>query len=223
MSDEVALLRQQLQQLAQLHADGALDDAAYHESRAKLERRLVDAVMSRGPEAGASRLVPHKPLRVWAGLTAVALIAGALGYLGFQSTLPSAPASVGAAASAETATSPTGAGTLSGQVSLAPELASRAAPDDTVFIFARAAGTAGVPLAVLRKRVQDLPVDFTLDDSLAMVPDSRLSNVSQAVVVARISKSGDAIPQPGDLSGQVGPVALGASGLRIVVDTVVKH
>lgn len=231
MSAEVTTLRHQLQQLAQLHADGALADETYRESRATLERRLVDAVMAGGGE-GAPPVGSRKSARLWAWLTAVAMVAGAGGYAAFQAAWqPSAPLRGLASGDASMeATSPPAnevdapnAGTLSGRVSLAPELAKGAAPGDTVFIFARAAGGAGVPLAVLRKQVKDLPLDFTLDDSLAMVPASRLSNVSRAVVTARVSKSGDAIPQPGDLSGRSAEVPMGTNDLRIVIDTVVRH
>ena len=112
-------------------------------------------------------------------------------------------------------------GGISGRVSLAPALAKRAAPDDTVFVFARAAEGPRMPLAILRKQVKDLPFEFTLDDSTAMSPQMKLSNFAQVVVGARISKSGNAMPQPGDLQGQTAPVGLGATGLKIEIGEVV--
>lgn len=111
---------------------------------------------------------------------------------------------------------------VSGQVSIVPALSKQASPSDTLFVFARAAEGGAMPLAVLRKQVKDLPLDFKLDDSLAMAPSARLSSASKVIVSARISKSGDAIPQAGDLSGQSAPVAVGASDLRIEINTVVK-
>jgi cytochrome c-type biogenesis protein CcmH len=57
-----------------------------------------------------------------------------------------------------------------------------------------------------RKQVKDLPVTVTLDDSQAMMPAMKLSNFDQVVVGARISKSGNAMPQNGDLQGSVSPV-----------------
>jgi cytochrome c-type biogenesis protein CcmH len=111
--------------------------------------------------------------------------------------------------------------TVSGTVSLAPALARLASPDDTVFVFARAAEGRGMPLAILRKKVSDLPIRFTLDDSTAMSPAATLSAAGTVIVGARISKSGNAMPQPGDLSGQSPPVAVGASALTIEIrDTV---
>jgi cytochrome c-type biogenesis protein CcmH len=79
-----------------------------------------------------------------------------------------------------------------------------------------------MPLAILRKQVKDLPLDFTLDDSMAMSPANALSGSKKVVVSARVSKSGNAMPQPGDLSGQSAEVSVGAKGLRIEIRDVVK-
>lgn len=112
---------------------------------------------------------------------------------------------------------------VSGTVSLAPALAKQVSPDDTVFIFARAADGKGMPLAILRKKVKDLPMQFTLDDSLAMSPAAKISGATSVIVGARISKTGEAMPQNGDLSGQTGPVNLGASALKLDIRDVVKQ
>jgi cytochrome c-type biogenesis protein CcmH len=109
-----------------------------------------------------------------------------------------------------------------GTVRLAGTLASKASPDDTVFIFARPADGSRMPLAILRKQVRDLPFDFTLDDSLSMSPAARLSQAGKVIISARVSKSGQAMPQPGDLSGQTGPVDVGSQGLRIEISEVLK-
>jgi cytochrome c-type biogenesis protein CcmH len=106
---------------------------------------------------------------------------------------------------------------LSGTVSLAPAVKAQVSPEDTVFIFARAAQGPRAPLAVLRKQVKDLPVDFRLDDSLAMSPASRLSGAAQVVIGARVSKSGNATPQPGDHEVLSAPMAPHASGLKLVI------
>jgi cytochrome c-type biogenesis protein CcmH len=110
---------------------------------------------------------------------------------------------------------------LAGTVSLSPRLKGRAAPDDTLFIFARASQGPAVPLAVLRRKVRDLPLSFALDDSMAMAPGARLSAFPRVVVGARISKSGNAAPQPGDLQGSSAAVANDAAGVKIVIDGVV--
>lgn len=109
---------------------------------------------------------------------------------------------------------------LSGVVSLDPSLAAQASPTDTVFVLARPE-TGRMPLAVFRATVKDLPLRFTLDDSMAMTPTMKISDLKQVVVAARISKSGNAITQPGDLAAESKPVAPGTSGLSLVISTVV--
>ena len=106
---------------------------------------------------------------------------------------------------------------VSGTVALSPALAGKANPTDTVFVFARAAQGPRMPLAVLRAQVKDLPLSYKLDDSMAMAPSARISGAAQVIVGARISKSGNAIPQPGDLAGESAPVAPGASGVAITI------
>ena len=110
---------------------------------------------------------------------------------------------------------------VGGRITLSQAIVSKASPQDTVFVVARAQNGPRIPLAVLRKRVADLPFEFTLDDSLAMSPELKLSAFSEVVVTARVSKSGNAIPQSGDLQGASSPVKVGARGLQIVIDTVV--
>jgi cytochrome c-type biogenesis protein CcmH len=110
---------------------------------------------------------------------------------------------------------------LKGTVALSSKLKARTAPDDTVFIFARAAEGPPMPLAVLRKQVRDLPLEFALDDSMAMAPGLRLSGFPRVVVSARVSKSGTATPKAGDLQGSTAPVANDAQGVNVVIDTVV--
>lgn len=128
------------------------------------------------------------------------------------------PASSEAAASAVVAPGTA----ISGRVELAPALAAKAGPEDTVFVFARPSEGSRMPLAILKKRVRDLPLAFTLDDSLAMSPQARLSQATRVVVGARVSKSGQAMPQPGDLEGLSTPVAPGASDLKLVIAEVVR-
>lgn len=106
---------------------------------------------------------------------------------------------------------------ISGRVTLSAELKGKVSPEDTVFIFARAAQGPRIPLAILRKKVSDLPLDFKLDDSLAMSPSAKLSGAAEVVVGARVSKSGDAMPRPGDWQGISSAVKPGATGLSIEI------
>jgi len=116
-----------------------------------------------------------------------------------------------------------GGGRVSGVVTLAPELAGKIAPGDTVFIFARAAEGPRMPLAILRKRASDLPVQFTLDDSMAMAPQMKLSAFPRVIVGARVSKSANASPQPGDLQGLSAPISVGAKSVSVVIDTELRE
>ena len=129
------------------------------------------------------------------------------------------PAPSTAAAQGQTAQS---GKTLSGTVMLAAHLQHQVRPDDTLFIFARAAEGPRMPLAILRKQVKDLPFNFTLDDSTAMSPANKLSGASRVIVSARISRTGEAMPQSGDLTGETPPLAPGASGLRVEINQQVK-
>jgi cytochrome c-type biogenesis protein CcmH len=135
--------------------------------------------------------------------------------LEFQAMIASTRSGQAAAALAE----------IRGRVTLAPALNARAAPDDTLFVFARAAQGTPMPLAILRKKVRDLPLEFSLDDSLAMSPALRLSGLSgtaQVIVGARISRSGQALPQPGDLQVLSAPLAVGTRGVELQIGEVLR-
>jgi cytochrome c-type biogenesis protein CcmH len=110
---------------------------------------------------------------------------------------------------------------VAGTISLDPALTGRVSPDDTVYVFARAAEGPRMPLAIIRKQVKDLPLTFSLDDSMAMNPNMKLSNFSEVVVGARISKTGNAMPQSGDLKGSSSVIKLGSRDLKIIIDSAV--
>jgi len=80
-----------------------------------------------------------------------------------------------------------------------------------------------VPLAVLRKRGSDLPAEFTLDDSMAMAPQMKLSAFPRVVIGARVSKSANANPQAGDLQGLSAEVKVGAKSVSVVIDTELRE
>ncbi len=142
-----------------------------------------------------------------------------LGKLPAPAAVPAASASAAAARAPGAAATP--GASVSGTVTLAASLRDRVSPTDTVFVFARAAEGPRMPLAILRKQVKDLPLDFRLDDSLAMSPSMRLSAYPKVVVGARVSKSGNAMPQAGDLAGQTGVIELGAARLKIEISQAV--
>jgi cytochrome c-type biogenesis protein CcmH len=78
-----------------------------------------------------------------------------------------------------------------------------------------------MPLAILKRQVKDLPLEFTLSDEQAMAPEMKLSKFKEVVVVARVSKSGGAAPQSGDLQGATTAVKVGTGNVNLVIDTVV--
>lgn len=151
-----------------------------------------------------------------AGLPPAAPASAAAGPFAAATANP-APVAPGASAAVQP-----GAEAISGRVTLKDSLKGQVGPDDTVFIFARAPSGSKMPLAILRKKVSDLPLDFKLDDSLAMSPAARLSSASQVVVGARISKTGNAMPSPGDWQVLSAPVALGAQGVKVEIGEAVR-
>jgi cytochrome c-type biogenesis protein CcmH len=109
---------------------------------------------------------------------------------------------------------------IAGVVRLSPALASKAAPTDTVFVFAKAVSGPPMPIAVIRTQVKDLPQKFILNDSMAITPTMKLSNFKEVEIIAKVSKSGSATPQPGDLRGEVAPVKVGTDNLQLVIDKI---
>jgi len=110
---------------------------------------------------------------------------------------------------------------VSGTIRLAPALAARAAPDDTVFVLVRPAQGSRTPIAAVRVKVKDLPFAFSFDDSMAMSPSTKLSDFTEVVVAARASKSGNVMPQGGDLEGASKPVRPGAAGVMVDIANVI--
>ncbi|MFZ2404260.1 MAG: c-type cytochrome biogenesis protein CcmI [Methylobacter sp.] len=127
----------------------------------------------------------------------------------------------GAAAQAEA--KPAKAVSIDVQVSLAPELQKSAGPNDTVFIYAQALSGPKMPLAIVRKQVSELPLTVNLTDAMAMMPNMKLSNFEQVKLLARISKSGDAMQQPGDLIGVIEQATLAdKSPHTILINSQIK-
>ena len=121
-----------------------------------------------------------------------------------------------------TASAPAAAGvSVEGTVTVAAALTPRPTAADTLFVFARPTSGARMPLAIIRTKAGELPYRFKLDDSLAMSPQFKLSGQTEVMLGARISRTGNATPQSGDLMGTIGPVKIGARELKLVIDGVV--
>jgi len=112
---------------------------------------------------------------------------------------------------------------LKGTVTITPALAKKVSPSDTLFIFAQATRGPKMPLAIVRLQAKDLPATFSLNESMAMAPAFKLSNFKEVNLVARISRSGRAVPASGDLQGIVKNVKVGTSKKTdIVINEVLK-
>ena len=107
-------------------------------------------------------------------------------------------------------------------VSVATDLAGKFGPEDTLFVYAQAIDGPPMPLAVVRNRAGALPIEVTLDDSMAMMPAMKLSAFPRVKLQARISKSGNAQPESGDLTGLLADIEIATSSqpLNLVIDTV---
>jgi cytochrome c-type biogenesis protein CcmH len=110
---------------------------------------------------------------------------------------------------------------IRGSLEITPELKAKLGQDDIIFLFARPL-QGGPPVAAVRGPAIQLPMDFELSDRLAMNPGNLLSMHKEVVLVARVSKSGGPMAQPGDLEGSVSGVKVGASGVNLVIDKVVQ-
>jgi cytochrome c-type biogenesis protein CcmH len=112
---------------------------------------------------------------------------------------------------------------LTVNVALDPKLKSKAAPGDTLFVYAKAASGPPMPLAIQRLQADKLPVTITLTDGMGMMPTLKLSQFPQVIVGARISKSGNAIAQSGDLQVVSQPMPVTTSTpIELTISQVVQ-
>jgi len=113
--------------------------------------------------------------------------------------------------------------TMTVMVNIDPDLRSQVDSRDILFVFARAYGQDGPPLAVSKTRVDNLPREIVLDDTMAMAPMFKLKIGDTITVTARVSKSGTPQPQSGDLQAVSEPLVVGKqNAVTLLVDKVVK-
>lgn len=106
-------------------------------------------------------------------------------------------------------------------ISISPELAAKASPEDTIFVFARATEGPKVPLAATKVSAKSLPVTVTLDDNTGMGGNTKLSQATNVEIIAILSKHGNIKPQAGDIQGKISQVAVGESA-SLILDTQVQ-
>ncbi len=145
-------------------------------------------------------------------------IAEARNKMGLPDIPPrAASATTDAAAGSPAVKAALAASSISGRVTLVKELQGLVAPTDTVFVYATPVTGSRMPIAILRTTADKLPLDFVLDDSMAMSPNAKLTGMDEVTVRVRISKSGQATAQPGDYGVSLTPVKPGSKGLNLMV------
>jgi len=108
---------------------------------------------------------------------------------------------------------------ISGKIEIAADIKSKVRSGDIVMVIARKPGER-MPVAVLKVPVSEFPMSFSLTDALAMNPSSPLSQLAEAAIEVRISKTGMAKPEAGDLISAPQTVKVGSNNIRLVIDQV---
>jgi cytochrome c-type biogenesis protein CcmH len=108
---------------------------------------------------------------------------------------------------------------VSGKIELSAELKSQVKPGDVVLVIARQPGER-MPVAVLKVAASNFPMNFALTDALAMNPNMPLSKLSEVAIEVRISKTGMAKPEAGDLISSVQTVKVGSNQVKLLINQV---
>jgi cytochrome c-type biogenesis protein CcmH len=110
--------------------------------------------------------------------------------------------------------------TISGKVMITPGLQGQVSPTDIVFIYAKAIEGPKLPLAIIKSTAGQLPTTFVLSDAQSMSPQFKLSQFKEVSLTARISKSGNAIPEKGDLIGYIPKLKIGEKNIQLIIQDV---
>jgi cytochrome c-type biogenesis protein CcmH len=210
-SKEVLVLIDKALKLEPTHMQGLwLRGTAFYEE-ARYDKAIIDwTLLLKGlsPDSEEARVVTGNiaEARELMGKS------GKTGKVGAGKTAAVAPATATPAAAAKA--------TITGRVDVAANLAGKLPTGATLMVIAKPADGSRMPVGVFVAKGGTLPANFTLDDSLAMSPDNPLSKHKELLVEARLSQSGQAMPQAGDLFGPAQTVKLGAQGVRLKIDQV---
>jgi cytochrome c-type biogenesis protein CcmH len=109
--------------------------------------------------------------------------------------------------------------TINGKVEISPKLKDKLPANATIFLFAKPL-EGGMPVAAIRSEASKLPLEFELNDSMAMNPEMRLTSFKEVTLTARVSLTGEAMAKSGDLEGTLSPVKVGAKDIKLIIDTV---
>ncbi|MBL78711.1 MAG: c-type cytochrome biogenesis protein CcmI [Nitrosomonadaceae bacterium] len=108
--------------------------------------------------------------------------------------------------------------TISGTVNISPDLADKVSPEDKLYIYARAKNGPRMPLAIVILKAKNLPAKFTLKDGMGMNPNLKLTSFPEVIISARITKSGKAMPESGDLQGFSQVVQIGNQNVNFLIN-----
>lgn len=109
--------------------------------------------------------------------------------------------------------------TINGTVDISAALKSKVGTNAVVFLFAKPLA-GGMPVAAIRTEASKLPLEFELNDSMAMSPENKLTAHAEVTLTARVSLSGEATARSGDFEGTLTPVRVGAKDIKLVIDSV---
>jgi cytochrome c-type biogenesis protein CcmH len=98
--------------------------------------------------------------------------------------------------------------TLTVRIEIAPALATQIESSHTLYVYARSNAGDRIPIAAVRRSAGELPLELVLDDRSSLMGTSVLSDYNTVTLSAHISRTGDAIRQPGDLVSESIPVDL---------------
>jgi cytochrome c-type biogenesis protein CcmH len=108
---------------------------------------------------------------------------------------------------------------VSGQIGISSELQSKVKAGDALMVIARKPGER-MPVAVLKTAVAAFPMNFVLNDALAMSPNALISQLPEVLVEVRISKTGMAMPESGDLISAPQTIKVGTTNARLMINQV---
>ncbi len=232
--DDPADIEAKLRQIADYQAKGLMRAEEADAQRAHLQRRLLDAILPDAPRPRPGARMRLGALGAMAGVVAAVAAWLLWGNAGLQprtvemlriaarpvgGSASGAPSSTASGASGASAPAGDPHAWVSGTIEVPALLARRLKGDEAVFITIRHPGETGLPLAAVRKRADDLPLAFSLGPDEGVGDTARVTG-APLVVQVLVSKSGRALPQPGDLDSETPPVPVGSTGVRVVVTHV---
>lgn len=195
--------------------------ATYIQNALRLDPRHAKALWLQGSLQHATRQYAAAVVS-WQRLAAVVGNNGADAKLVAANLAEDQRLAEGGAPATSAASAASATGVVRGEVVVADALRGKVPAGLTLFILAKSVNSPGAPVAILRLTTGSWPVSFQLDDTLAMLPDRKLSTAGPVTIEARTSRSGQAMPAPGDFQGATAPLDPAAGKpVRVVIQRVI--